>query len=265
MTTKNLIVLGGVAAVLVAAGYFAGGKRAAKVPQLNGSKLVAAFDVASVGSLEIGDRVKLVAGDAGWTVATYQDYPADRARITENLMKLLDLKVGQVIRGKTVEEAEKVPVKVRDATGQELASLTLGPRHERWGFGRYAEFKGQTVLVGDSLDAFGEDAKSWCETRIVDEPRICFKELAAPDLSEEVLGFTTGVVAKVTINCDTNCTVTVGNVVPGGSDRYLKVEGRKWTFILPDYAVKSLLPQPEAEEKSDASAETEKDDIIPSK
>ena len=170
-----------------------------------------------------------------------------------------------LLGGKTVEEAEKVPVKVRDATGQELASLTLGPRHERWGFGRYAEFKGQTVLVGDSLDAFGEDAKSWCETRIVDEPRICFKELAAPDLSEEVLGFTTGVVAKVTINCDTNCTVTGGNVVRGGSDRYLKVEGRKWTFIVPDYAVKSLLPQPEAEEKSDASAETEKDDIIPSK
>ena len=30
-------------------------------------------------------------------------------------------------------------------------------------------------------------------------------------------------------------------------------------------SAQSLLPQPEAEEKSDASAETEKDDIIPSK
>lgn len=257
MTNKNLIILGGVAAVLVAAGYFAGNKSSTRTPRLNGCKLVEAFDIESVGSLEIGDKVKLVAGDSGWTVPSLQDYPANRQRIAENLMKLQDLKVGQVIRGKKVEESEKVPVTVRDASGKELATLTLGARHEKWGFGRYAEFKGQTVLVGDTLDAFGSEPKSWCETRIVDVPSINFKELAATDLTEEVLGFATGVVAKVTIAGNTNCTVTVGNVVKGGTDRYFKIEGKKWTFVVPDYSVESLLPKPEPKEEPKAEEPAE--------
>lgn len=259
MTNKNLIVMGGVAAVLAIAGYLVGGRSAAKTPRLNGLRLADAFDIEKVAAVEIGpsaagQSVKLAAGDAGWVVSTYQDYPADRKRIVENLLRLQEAKVGQVIRGKKIEAADRMPVAIRDAAGVELGSFVLGARHEKWGFGRYAQFKGETVLVGDTLDAFAADPKSWCDTKIVDEPYISFRDLAAPTLKEEELGLATGVVAKVTIGGDTNRTVTVGNKLPGGSERYLKIEGEKWVFIVPDYSVEKLLPKP-PETKPDSPAE----------
>lgn len=246
MTTKGILALAATAAVLGGVAWYERSGVRMRGSRLNGERLVPRFEVADVASVEIGDKVKLAAGADGWTVVTMQDYPADRAKITEGLMKLWDLKVGQVVRGK--ELAEKTPVTVRDASGRELASVTLGERHAKWGFGRYAAFKDETVLVGDPLDAFGDDPLRWCETKIVDEPYIRFSALADPAISAEELGFATGVVKTVTVAGDTNRTVTVGNAVKGGSDRYLRLDGLKWTFVVPGYSVEKLLPSaPEAE------------------
>jgi len=253
MTSKTMASLAAVAVVLGLAAYFTGGGGANRAPSLVGARIVGDFDVEKVASVEVGDKVKLAAGDGGWTVTTMQDYPADRAKIAENLMKLQELKVGQVVRGKKL--AEKTPVVVRDASGGELASVTLGERHEKWGYGRYVEYKGEAVLTGESLDAFGDDPKRWCETKIVDEPWISFSSLADPSLDEETLGFATGVVAKVTIAGDTNRVATVGNTVKGGTDRYLKLDGLKWVFVVPSYSVDKLLPKPEPEEKPEPAAE----------
>lgn len=253
MTSKTMASLAAVAVVLGLAAYFTGGGGANRAPSLVGARIVGDFDVEKVASVEVGDKVKLAAGDGGWTVTTMQDYPADRAKIAENLMKLQELKVGQVVRGKKL--AEKTPVVVRDASGGELASVMLGERHEKWGYGRYVEYKGEAVLTGESLDAFGDDPKRWCETKIVDEPWISFSSLADPSLDEETLGFATGVVAKVTIAGDTNRVATVGNTVKGGTDRYLKLDGLKWVFVVPSYSVDKLLPKPEPEEKPEPAAE----------
>lgn len=252
MNNKNLIILGSVAAVLAGAAYLTRGTDKHRAPRLNGEKLVGAFDVSAAATIDIGGKVKLAAGDQGWTIATLQDYPADRTKIAENLMKLQELKVGQVARGRKLSEPLKVAVK--DAAGKDLAALTLGERHEKWGMGRYAEYKNETVLVGDTLDAFGDDPKAWCDTKIVDTPWISFKELADPALTEAELGFATGVVAKVTIAGDTNRVATVGATVKGGNDRYLKVDGLKWTFVVPSYSVESLLPKPEPKEEPKAEA-----------
>ncbi len=243
MTGKGLTVLAGAAVALGLAAYFMGGDGKGRSPAMTGERLVGDFDVEKVASIEIGDKIKLVSGEGGWTIATMQDYPADRAKIAENLIKLMDLKVGQVVTGKTL--SEKTPVVVRDAAGKELAAVTLGERHEKWGFGRYAEYKGKAVLTGESLDAFGDDPKRWCETKIVDEPWISFSKLAGPDVDEAALGFTTGVVAKITIAGDTNRVATIGAAVAGGSDRYLKLDGQKWVYIVPSYSVEKLLPKPE--------------------
>jgi len=255
MTSKTMASLAAVAVVLGLAAYFTGGGGANRAPSLVGSRIVGDFDVEKVNSIEIGDKVKLVSGEGGWTVATMQDYPADRAKIAENLMKLQELKVGQIVRGKKL--SEKTPVVIRDASGGELVSVTLGERHEKWGYGRYVEYKGEAVLTGESLDAFGDDPKRWCETKIVDEPWISFSSLADPSLDEETLGFATGVVAKVTIAGDTNRVATVGNTVKDGTDRYLKIDGLKWVFVVPSYSVEKLLPKPaEPEDKSEPAAET---------
>ena len=159
MNNKNLIILGVAAVVLGGAAFFLSSGTATRAPALNGQKLVKPFDVEKVAKIEIGPSLALVAGDEGWIVPAATNAPADRAKITENLLKLLDLKVGQVVRGKTIENP--LAVKVFDANGGELAALTLGERHPKYGFGRYAAFKGETVLVADTLDAFTEDAGFW--------------------------------------------------------------------------------------------------------
>ena len=243
--------MAGAAVALGVAAYYAGGSGASRSPSIAGEKIVGAFDIEKVASVEIGDKVRLAAGDGGWVVTTMQDYPADKSKIADNLMKLQELKAGQVVPGKTL--SQKTPVVVKDAEGRELASVTLGERHDNWSFGRYAEYKGKAVLTGEPLDAFGDDPKRWCETKIVDEPWISFSKLAEPSLDDATFGFATGVVAKVTIAGDTNATVTVGATVEGGSERYLKIDGRKWVFVVPGYSVEKLLPKPE-EPKDDAPA-----------
>ena len=252
MTTKNLVLLVGAAAVLGGAAYVLSSGAKPAGAQLNGKAIFPKLDVSQVARIELGDKLRLAAGEKGWTVETFHNYPADHAKLTENLLKLTELKVGQVARGKKIENPDVLTLK--DASGKEVTSLPLGEKHAKWGHGRYATFEGETVLVSDSLDAFGTDGKSWVETKIVDTPWISFNDIAE-GVPEEDLGFATGVVAKVTIAGDTNRVATVGNVVKGGGDRYLKLDNSQWVFIVPGYSVESLLPKPapEAEKKEEAA------------
>ena len=249
MSTRKLALLVVAAVVLVAAASFLRGGSRPTAPKLNGRKILPDIPLADVARVEAGG-VTVAATDAGWVVETMQNYPADRAKILANLQKLQDLKVGQVAKGRELKE--KTPVVLRDADGKELASVVLGEQHPKWGFGRYAEFEGETVLVGDMLDAFDGDPKRWCETKIVDTPWISFTSLAEPDIADEATGFSTGVVATVTIAGDTNRVATVGNPLPDGSGRYLRLEGEPWTFIVPTYSAERLLPKEEKAETPEA-------------
>ena len=168
MTTKNLIGLAAVAIVLGATAYFLNGGAKSSSPKLNGKAVVPGLNASEVAKIEIGTKLALAAGDKGWTVTTLNGYPADREKIVENLLKLRELKVGQVVRGKALDAT--TPVVLKDAAGKELAKLELGPKHEKWGHGRYAKFDGASVLLSDSLDAYEGDAKQWCNTRIASIP-----------------------------------------------------------------------------------------------
>ena len=255
MNNKSLITLGAVAVILGGAAYFLNGGAKSSAPKLNGKAVLPGLDCSAVAKIEVGTKLALSAGDKGWTVASLNGYPADREKIVENLLKLHDLKVGQVVRGKKLEAT--TPVILKDAAGQELAKLELGPRHEKWGHGRYAKFDGASVLVSDSLDAFGDDPKQWIETKVVDEPWISFNEIADAKLTEADFGFKTGVVAKVTVGSDTNRTITIGNAVKGGSDRYMKIAGQDWTFVVPSYSVDKFLPKPPPEPKKEEAKKAE--------
>lgn len=168
MNNKSLIGLAVVAVVLGGAAYFLNSGSKGSAPRLNGKAIASGLKVADVARIEIGGKLTLVAGDKGWSVETLNGYPADREKIAENLLKLSELKVGQVVRGKTLDNP--TPVVLRDAAGRELVNLPLGEKHAKWGHGRYAAFAGETVLVSDTLDAFDGDAKSWCNTRIASIP-----------------------------------------------------------------------------------------------
>ena len=263
MTTKQLAILLGAAAVLGGAALCLSSGSKPSGAKLNGKAIFPKLDISQVARVELGDKLKLASGEKGWTVETYHNYPADHAKLTENLLKLTELKVGQVSRGKKLENADVLTLK--DASGKEVASLPLGEKHAKWGHGRYATFDGETVLVSDSLDAFGTDGKSWVETKIVDTPWVSFNDIAE-GVSEDELGFATGVVAKVTIAGDTNRVATIGNKVKDGSDRYFKLDNSEWVYIVPGYSVDSLLPKPpKEEEKKEEVKEEPKEEPKPEK
>ena len=179
MTTKNLVILAGVAVVLGGVAYLTTSGKKMKAPSIAGKKILPAFEVAEVARVEIGGarKVALAATDAGWTVESLFGYPADVTKIRENLLKLQDLKVGQLAVGKTIENPSVVELK--NAAGKVVASLKLGDTHTSkpkgqmaqfggggYPDGRYVMYQERPVLVKDALDAFDGDPKKWIDTRI---------------------------------------------------------------------------------------------------
>ena len=179
MTTKNLVVLTAAAVVLGGVAYYTSAGKKVKAPSLVGKQIVPAFNVADVARVEIGGAktVVLAAGDAGWTVESLYGYPADTVKIREGLLKLKDLKVGQVATGTTIDAPATVALK--DAAGKAVASVQLGGTHNAkpkgqmaafggagYPDGRYVLFEGKAVLVKDALEAFDGDPKKWIDTRI---------------------------------------------------------------------------------------------------
>ena len=181
MTTKKIISLAAVAVVLGGAAYFlqSGNKPAAA--KLNGKTILPGLSVADVAKIELGSKLTLASSADGWKVASLHGYPADRQKIADNLMKLAELKVGQVAHGRKLGAESTVTLK--DASGKELAALKLGDKHTKkatgqaamyggggYPDGRYVAFDGATVLVKDTLDAFDGDVKQWCNARIASIP-----------------------------------------------------------------------------------------------
>ena len=179
MTTKNLVILGAAAVVLGGAAWYCNSGRAVRAPSIVGEKILPSFDVADVARIEIGGakKVQLVADDKGWKLQSLYGYPADVTKIRENLLKLTELKVGQVANGKKL--ASPATVDIQNAAGKSLAALPLGETHTSkpkgqaamyggggYPDGRYVEYKGKTVLVKETLDAFDGDPKKWVDTRI---------------------------------------------------------------------------------------------------
>ena len=166
MTTKNLVILGAAAVVLGGAAWYCNSGRAVRAPSIVGEKILPSFDVAD---------------DKGWKLQSLYGYPADVTKIRENLLKLTELKVGQVANGKKL--ASPATVDIQNAAGKSLAALPLGETHTSkpkgqaamyggggYPDGRYLAFEGETVLVKDTLDAFDGDAKKWCNPRIASIP-----------------------------------------------------------------------------------------------
>ena len=183
MTSKKLLILSVAALVLGVAAYVTTSGRKVATPALGGKRVVEKFDAADVAKVEIpgAKKLSLSAGDKGWTVDSLHGYPADVTKIRENILKLADLKVGQIARGRKIDSPVKVELKGAD--GKVLASLEMGAQHMSKPKGQMAQFGGggypdgryvrygeHVVLVKDPLDAFDGDFKKWSETRIASVP-----------------------------------------------------------------------------------------------
>ena len=181
MTSKNLVLLAGAAAVLGGAAWWLNSGKKMNSPSIVGKTILPAFNVSDVAAIDVGGKVKLAAGSNGWTVASLYNYPADITKIRENLLKLQELKVGQVANGRKIEKP--ITIDIQDASGKSLAALPMGETHQRkatgqmamygggsYPDGRYVIYADRTVLVKETLDAFDGDPKKWIDARIAAVP-----------------------------------------------------------------------------------------------
>ena len=256
MTTKNLVILVGVAAVLGGAAYYLNAKKAMKSPSIVGKQILPAFDASAVARIDVGGAkpLALAATDKGWVVETLHSYPADVTKIRENILKLQELKVGQVANGRTIASPAKVALK--DASGKELASVDLGETHTGKPRGQMAQFDGDpkkwtdtriapvtasdvtsvTYAKGKETVSLTRKDGTWTlpglgpkeeldtsKTYSLDSALsyLDFTGVADPKKTDAELGFATGAVYTVTLKNGQSYTAKVGDKT--GSDRWVKL------------------------------------------
>jgi hypothetical protein len=198
MKLKNLIVLLVVAAALVALAFLSSRKQMPQEPDAIGKPVLpdlAVNDVARIAVRSATARTSVALEKDAWVVPDRYNYPADFSRIKDTLMKLADLKVGQVVRADEKQRAQlrlTMPpkeggtneagtlVQLMGADGKELASLLVGGSHSRKASGPSAAYGpypdgsyvspdgGQTVyLVSEVLDSIPAAPREWMDSEMV--------------------------------------------------------------------------------------------------
>lgn len=187
MTTKQLASLALAAVVLGGLAFLSSNNKRMKTPLEVGKPVLKHLDLSAVQQLQVKENNKvklaLAGSDAGWVVKSLYGYPADITKIRANLLKLAELKIGQVATGRKLKDAQVVDFE--NAAGKSLAVLRLGETHNRapsgqmaqfgggggYPDGRYVATEGETVyLVSDSLEMFNDGPKSWVDTQIASVP-----------------------------------------------------------------------------------------------
>lgn len=194
MKGKNLFVLIIVAAVLVGLAIGTSRKPSRPGADLMGKKLLPELPVNDVEKIVVtGPSVsaEVAKTEAGWVLPSRYGYPANFAKIRTALLKLADMKIGQV---QTVTDAQKKSLKMSPPSatnaqsgtavallgkgGKSIASLLLGAEHTRSApgqqFGGYPDGQfvstdnGKSVyLVAQPLDDFSLSARDWMDTDLV--------------------------------------------------------------------------------------------------
>ncbi len=179
MTKKNLVILMGCAALLGGVAAWVSCDKRPRSAQLNGAPLIAQVDLSRITAIEVGSKLKLEAQADGWKIVSHAGFPAARGKIAANLLKLTEMKVGQVVRGRS-SAGSLTPVRLKEGD-KTIAEVLLGDVHKKqipgmsdtfggYPDGRYAELKGQVVLLKDTLSAFEGRLSDWCETKIISIP-----------------------------------------------------------------------------------------------
>jgi len=187
MKTQKLVSLAAAAAVLAGLAYYSSASKQVKTPSQVGKPVLKSIDLSDVQKIELdlagGKKLIVESTDSGWSIKSLFGYPADIAKIRENLLKLKDLKIGHVATGKKLDAPALVDL--QNAAGKSLATLRLGDKHMRQPSGEMAQFGGggfpdgryvsaagaDTVfLVKEALEAFDGDPKSWTDAQIAAVP-----------------------------------------------------------------------------------------------
>jgi hypothetical protein len=201
MKGRNLVLLAVVFAILAGLALLTSKRKQQPLPDQIGRPVfpdLAVNDIARIAVQSAQGRTAVARSKEVWVVPERYNYPADFARVKEWLMKLADLKVGQVVRADDRQRAELKllpPAKAAGGTNaatvvelfaegdRKLASLLVGASHSRKAAGQAAAFGegggypdgsyvspdgGQSVyLVGELLDGIPSGAKEWMEPELL--------------------------------------------------------------------------------------------------
>src|SRR3984893_9529186 len=211
MQSRSLILLASAAAVLVAIAIvvLATGDRGisrAAPGQPAFPVLTAKLGEGASGTVSRnGTTMTLIRDGDSWLVAEKGNYPANAAKISQNVRAMADL---NLVEPKTqnpdlyprldVEDPEhgkSALVAVKDKSGGDLAQAIVGKRrYDRLGAGNDGVYlrkpgEAQTWLARGTPDPTG-DPSSWLERQIIDisEKKIAKGALTQPDGSELVIG-----------------------------------------------------------------------------
>lgn len=175
MKPGKLLILVIAAALLVAGAVWSGRQRQANPPSAVGRLLLPKLDLQSIARVEIahnGAPVALVRGDDGWTVTNLFGYPVDMDKLQTALLKLAELKIGEVAHGVNIDTNATL-VDLQGGSGRPLATLRLGSRSDsrpdRPPQGRYVAVAGdsQVYLVKDALESFDGEAREWVNSQLL--------------------------------------------------------------------------------------------------
>lgn len=196
MKHAKLIGLVVAAVVLGLLASWTGRSRHLRKPEQLGKPVLPGLSINAIGRMEIAGPSKTVTlanTDDGWVVSSLYNYPADIAKIRENLIALRDLKIGAVQRGVRIDSTNATLVDLQDEHGKPLASIRLGgvrtKPNPQYGWdmpdGRSvaANDSDTVVLVKEPLSAFEPDAKTWVSTELLNVPAsdVALITLAGPD------------------------------------------------------------------------------------
>jgi hypothetical protein len=207
MKGKNLVVILVVAAALIVLAVLTSREKPTQAASVVGRKVfpdLAINDVERLVAVSAGATVTVAKAESGWVLPGKFGYPADFKKVRDAILKLQDLKIGQLARLNDAMRAKlkMKPVGDKDGgtrldllgkQGRAIASLLIGATHERASeesagptrYGGYPDGRyispdaGATVyLVTDTLNELVGEPKEWLDTEIVSVNAADIREIA---------------------------------------------------------------------------------------
>jgi len=178
MKPNKLLILVIAAAVLVAMAVWSNRHMQAAPPSVVGKRLLPKLNLESVARVEIarnGAPIAILRGADGWIVKNLFGYPADVSKLQTALLKLAELKIGEVAHGVNIDTNATL-VDLQGASGKPLATLRLSAHPaaaDRPGLrpsqGRYVAIAGdnQVYLTKDGLEEFDGEPRDWVNSQLL--------------------------------------------------------------------------------------------------
>lgn len=221
MKGNKLIILAVVAVVLVALAFVMNRKDEAIKPTGMGELVIPDLPVNDVLRIDVinssNETVTVSRADDRWVSLSKYGYPADFGKVRDALIKLSEVKIGQVMNvsedqkkainivtpGQGVEDAGSL-VNLYGEGGKKIASVLLGKEHSRqaparggmmggsFPDGRYISVdSGERIyLVSETMSEFSDDATDWLDTEIVNVKSDKIKEVTVAVPGTNTLVFT---------------------------------------------------------------------------